>query len=137
MKQNSIAKRLLEALTPHGGCSVSREELAALELLKSTGVSILEAAQAACAAVRAAQLCQKGTLRNTAASSEEMGIVETVQRVLDSGVAVLERREHSVALQVAAWRLARICARPLAATSGILFGEFYAWKARRICRCAP
>ncbi|MBQ7022107.1 MAG: hypothetical protein IJN29_00895 [Akkermansia sp.] len=103
MKQNSIAKRLLEALTPHAGCSVSREELAALELLKSTGVSILEAAQAACAAVRAAQLCQKGTLRNTAASSEEMGIVETVQRLLDSGVAMLERREHSVALQVAAW----------------------------------
>ena len=38
-----------------GVCCVSREELAAIELLKSTGAPLLEAAQVACAALRFAQ----------------------------------------------------------------------------------
>ena len=37
---------------PVGGCRVSRRELAALELLRSTGIGLLEAAQVACAALR-------------------------------------------------------------------------------------
>jgi len=56
---------LLAPLPPQGGFSVTSEELAALELLKSTGLPILEAAQVACAACRAAQIArlrQKGNL---------------------------------------------------------------------------
>jgi len=65
MKKNRISHMLLAPLPPQGGFSVTSEELAALELLKSTGLPILEAAQVACAACRAAQIArlrQKGNL---------------------------------------------------------------------------
>ena len=63
MKKNRISHTLLAPLLPQGGFSVTSEELAALELLKSTGLPILEAAQVACAAMRAADGSMDKALR--------------------------------------------------------------------------
>ena len=110
MKKNRIAKSLLAPLPPQGGFSVTSEELASLELLKSTGLPILEAAQVACAACRAAQIArlrQKGNLsaeaEARASETPALGVIETVQRVLDTGIKTLEQQEHTVTLSVAAW----------------------------------
>ena len=101
---------LLAPLPPQGGFSVTSEELAALELLKSTGLPILDAAQVACAACRAAQIArlrQKGNLsvyaEARASETPALGVIETVQRVLDTGIKTLEQQEHTVTLSVAAW----------------------------------
>lgn len=65
---------------------VSREELAAIELLKSTGAPLLEAAQVACAALRFAQ-----------------GEVMRAMKCIELGAAEAEKRERTVSLCTAAW----------------------------------
>ena len=77
---------LLAPLPPQGGFSVTSEELAALELLKSTGLPILEAAQVACVAMRAAD-----------------GSMDKALRTIQLGADELKKREHTVSLSVAAW----------------------------------
>ncbi|MBQ9834985.1 MAG: hypothetical protein IJO34_01525 [Akkermansia sp.] len=69
-----------------GVCCVSREELAAIELLKSTGAPLLEAAQVACAALRLAQ-----------------GEVMRAMKCIELGAAEAEKRERTVSLCTAAW----------------------------------
>ncbi len=86
MKQNRIIKSLLEPLFPQAGYSVSKEECAALELLKSTGVPILEVAQVACAAMRAAG-----------------GNVDAALKGIQLGADELRKRDHTVSLSEAAW----------------------------------
>ena len=86
MKKNRISHTLLAPLLPQGGFSVTSEELAALELLKSTGLPILEAAQVACAAMRAAD-----------------GSMDKALRTIQLGSDELAKREHTVSLSVAAW----------------------------------
>lgn len=106
-EKNMLQEKTLDSLSTCCQYSVSREELAALELLKSSGVPILEAAQAACVAVRVAQVRQKKNsftyAEDESPSIQVFGVVEAVQQVLDAGIKTLERQEHSVALQVAAW----------------------------------
>ncbi len=86
MKKNRISPTLLAPLPPQGGFSVTSEELAALELLKSTGLPILEAAQVACAAMRAAD-----------------GSMDKALRTIQLGVDELAKRGHTVSLREAAW----------------------------------
>ena len=86
MKKNRILHALLAPLSPLGGYSVTREELAALELLKSTGLSLLEAAQVACAVIRTTG-----------------GSVDKALRAIHLGAGELQKREHTVTLGVAAW----------------------------------
>ena len=86
MKKNRNTHTRIAPRGPQGGFSVTREELAALELLKSTGVPILEAAQVACAAVRAAE-----------------GRVDKALSSIQLGAEELKKREHTVTLSVAAW----------------------------------
>lgn len=68
------------------GYCVTREELAALELLRSTGVSILDAAQIACVAMKNAK-----------------GNVDEALSVLRLGTEELKKRSHTVSLREAAW----------------------------------
>ena len=65
---------------------VTREELAALELLRSTGLGVLEAAQVACAAVRAAG-----------------GGLERTLQCIAQGAVEQAKQEHTVSLATAAW----------------------------------
>ena len=65
---------------------MTSEELAALELLKSTGLPILEAAQIACAVMRTADRS-----------------VDKALRTIQLGADELKKREHTVSLSVAAW----------------------------------
>ncbi len=88
-----IKKRKNKQLISHGYLRITREEIAALELLKSTGVPIIEAAQVACTTVKIAKL------RDT----PEHGIAERAQQVLYAGLKMLEQQEHTVTLQEAAW----------------------------------
>ena len=86
MKKNRISHTLLAPLPSQGGFSMTSEELAALELLKSTGLPILEAAQVACAAMRAAD-----------------GSMDKALRAIQLGADELVKREHTVSLREAAW----------------------------------
>ncbi len=67
-------------------CYVTREELAALELLRSTGIGVLDAAQVACAAVRSSGGGVERTMQCIRLGAEEQG-----------------RQEHTVSFEVAAW----------------------------------
>ncbi len=80
--------------------SVTREELAALELLRSTGVGVLEAAQVACAAVRVVRL-QKTSPRQ--AETSALGVVQCCMRMIEAGEKELERQEHTVDFETAVW----------------------------------
>ena len=86
MKKNRISHTLLAPLPPLSGFSVTREELAALELLKSTGLPLLEAAQVVCAVMRIAD-----------------GSMDKLLRTIQLGADELKKREHTVSLSVAAW----------------------------------
>lgn len=86
MKKNDNKQNLLGELVRRGDYSVTREELAALELLKSTGVPILEAAQVACAALRATQ-----------------GDVSRALQSITVGCIEMKKSEYTVPLQEAAW----------------------------------
>lgn len=88
-----MKKRKNKQLISHGHLRITREEIAALELLKSTGVPIVEAAQVACATVQVAK-------RREASGH---GITERAQQVLYAGLKMLEQQEHTVTLQEAAW----------------------------------
>lgn len=65
---------------------MSREELAAIELLKSTGAPLLEAAQVACAALLLAQ-----------------GEVMRAMKCIELGADEAKKRERTVSLSTAAW----------------------------------
>ena len=86
MKKNRIADTPLVPQLPQGNYNVTREELAALELLKSTGIAILEAALVACTAMRAAE-----------------GNVDKALNSIRLGAEELKKREYTVSLSVAAW----------------------------------
>ena len=73
-------------LGPSEHFHVTREELAALELLKSIGAPILEAAQVANAAMKAAD-----------------GSMGRAMRAIQLGAEELKKREHTVSLREAAW----------------------------------
>ena len=88
-----IKKRKNKQMAKHRHLSITREEIAALELLKSTCVPVIDAAQVACATVQMAKLRE--------ASASE--ITERVQQVLYAGLKMLEQQEHTVTLQEAAW----------------------------------
>ncbi len=92
-KKMKIEKRKNKQMAKHRHLSITREEIAALELLKSTGVPVIDAAQVACATVQMAKLRE--------ASASE--ITERVQQVLYAGLKMLEQQEHTVTLQEAAW----------------------------------
>ena len=83
------------------------EELAALELLKSTGVDVLEAAQVACAAVRAARLRQKGNLsvyaEARASETPALGVIQCCMQMIELGAKELEKQEHTVSFETAVW----------------------------------
>lgn len=55
-KKMKIKKRKNKQMAKHRHLSITREEIAALELLKSTGVPVIDAAQVACATVQMAKL---------------------------------------------------------------------------------
>lgn len=67
-----------------------QEAMAALALLRSTGVHVLEAAQVACAALRAAQ-----------------GNVTRAMKCVDLGADALKRQSQTVAFEEAAWSSVR------------------------------
>lgn len=66
--------------------AITREELAALELLRSTGAGLLEAAQVACAALRA-----------------NAGEYERTMKCIEAGVEALALRERTCSLAEAGW----------------------------------
>ena len=75
-----------------------RREQAALELLRSTGIDVLEAAQVACAVV--ARLRRKGYLSG---EGESLGPLEQCCRMLDLGIEAQEQRERTCTLAEAGW----------------------------------
>ena len=70
------------------------EETAALALLKSTKLPLLEAAQVACAAARAGRGKMKRVLRCIAAGEEELKRQERTVRFDRAVEAALEARKH-------------------------------------------
>lgn len=91
---------------PRGGeASGRRRELAALELLRSTGIDVLEAAQVACAVV--ARLRRKGYLSGCgeacACETQALGALEQSSHIIDLGIAALEQRENTCTLAEAGW----------------------------------
>lgn len=83
--------------------AVSREELASVEILKSTGIPLLEAAQAAYVAVRAVRCRQEGKGEACSTGISGAGMPEILQQVLEAGIKTLQEREQTVPLHTAAW----------------------------------
>ena len=82
------------------------KDAAALTLLKSTGMDVLEAAQVACAVV--ARLRQKGYLSDCVGAypAETLGgghVVTLCMEVINAGVETLAAREQTVSLAEAGW----------------------------------
>ena len=88
---NTVAQT--SPLPPSTGYSVTSEETAALALLKSTKLSLLEAAQVACAAVRAGRGRVKRALRCIAAGEEELKRQEHTVTFEKAVAAALEARK--------------------------------------------
>ncbi len=72
----------------------TEEETAVLTLLRSTGVSILEAAQVACAAIRAGRGKMKRTMRCIAVGEDELKRQERTVSFDKAVEAALEARQH-------------------------------------------
>ncbi len=83
-----------DPLPPMTGYSVTSEETAALALLKSTNLPLLEAAQVACAAARAGRGKMKRALRCIAAGEEELKRQERTVTFDKAVEAALEARKH-------------------------------------------
>ena len=81
----------------------TKEEIAAIALLKSTGLGVLGAAQVVCGVV--ARLRQKGILSSDAGVSRaglEQFIIQC-EAIIDEGVHSMAMRESTVSLSVAGW----------------------------------
>ena len=83
-----------DSLPPMTGYSVTSEETAALALLRSTKLSLLEAAQVACAAARAGRGKMKRAMRCIAAGEEELKRQEHTVTFEKAVEAALAARRH-------------------------------------------
>ena len=72
MVKKRISHTLQAPQSPRDGFSVTNEGLAALELLKSTGLPLLEAAQVACAVMRTADGSMDKALRTIQLGEDEL-----------------------------------------------------------------
>lgn len=83
----------------------SRREVAALELLRSTGIDILKAAQIACAVVE--RLRQKGSPAGSAGTcaseAPEPDFLAQSSHIIELGIAAKEQRERTCTLAEAGW----------------------------------
>ncbi len=98
LKKMTTHKKLTQKGLHAGVKSGRRREQAALELLRSTGVDILEAAQVACAVV--ARLRRKGYLSG---EGEALGVLEQCSHILDLGIEAQDQRERTCTLAEAGW----------------------------------
>lgn len=101
MKENHVKSIEMSKVENH--YIVSREELAAVEILKSTGEPLLEAAQAAYVAVRTVRCRLSGKREVCSMEISAAGMLEVLRQLLDAGIKTLKEREHTVPLQTAAW----------------------------------
>ncbi|MBR5213077.1 MAG: hypothetical protein IKV92_02350, partial [Akkermansia sp.] len=79
------------------------KEVAALALLKSTGLGVLNAAQLVCAVVNRLRLCADGV---TPGADETRGLGDIITRceaIIDAGLHALAMRERTVSFAEAGW----------------------------------
>ena len=86
-------------------CWVSREELAALELLRSTGAGVLESAQVSYAVLTRFSLKESSPVGTQAYISEipPVSLVQRVMLMLDAGEKTLEQRDRTESFEKVAW----------------------------------